>query len=406
MTTSRRPDLPNLIVVGASVRAFACSAQRAGWSVHAADLFGDADLRAVAITTLAVTGGPAPYPASLVEAATEFPSGPWCYTGAMENHPRVIDTLAARRPLLGASADAARAVRDHRRLADVIRRAGLDFPETFLNPSLAPRDGSFLVKPRASAGGRGIARWDAAAGHGDLDAHVWQRWIDGECWAAAFAIDRHGRGRLWGTSRQLIGLEWCHARSFAYCGSVDVSLPTLAPMLRAQLDRLGQALADAFAALGLVGLVGADLIVDPAGRVHLIEINPRPTASMELVERSTGESMAAVHLTACGGDQPPTAARRPTITIWGKAVLFAALDLRIDMAHVAAMRVACRPRGDAERDWPTLADIPCTGTSISAGAPLITIFAAGDSHADVLERLRLRAAAVDAIVSAGQPAGH
>jgi len=406
MTTSRCPPRPNLIVVGASVRAFGCSAQRVGWSVHAADLFGDADLRAIATTTVAATEIVGPYPASLVAAVEGFPRAPWCYTGALENHPQVIATLAAARPLLGASPDAARSVRDHHRLADVVRSVGIGFPKTFSDPSKAPRDGTYLVKPLASAGGRGIARWNPAAGHGAVDAHVWQQWINGESWAAAFVIDRLGRPRLWGTSRQLVGLEWCHARPFAYCGSVDVSLPTLAPPLRHQLDRLGQALADAFGTDGLVGLIGVDLVVDPAGRLHVIGINPRPTASMELVERATGESLAAVHLTACGGEPPPTADARPTTTVWGKAVLFAPLDLRIDTAHVAAMQSACLPALDAERDWPSLADIPCPGTSISSGAPLITIFAAGDAHAVVLDRLRRRAAAIDAVVSACQPAGH
>ena len=37
---------PPLILVGASVRSLAQSAQKAGWSVYAADLFGDHDLLA------------------------------------------------------------------------------------------------------------------------------------------------------------------------------------------------------------------------------------------------------------------------------------------------------------------------------------------------------------------------
>lgn len=407
MTTSRRPGRPNLIVVGASARAFACSAQRAGWSVHAADLFGDADLRAVATTSVAVTESDQPYPASLVAAVAGFPRAPWCYTGALENHPQVIAALAARRPLLGTSPDAARNVRDHRQLADVVRNAGIGFPETLLDPLGVPRDGTFLLKPLASAGGRGIAFWDRAATPPAHDAHVWQRFVDGEAWAAAFVIDQRRRPRLWGASRQLVGLGWCRARPFAYCGSLDVPLPTLAPALRDQFERLGRALAKAFGPVGLVGLVGVDVVVDLADRVHAIEVNPRPTASMELVERATGESLASVHLTACGAEPQPTTPRpHPTSTIWGKVVLFAPRGLRIDTAHITAMRTACRSELDAERDWPSLADIPCPGTSIPAGAPLVTIFAAGDSHADVLGRLRRRATMLDAIVSAGESAGH
>lgn len=407
MATSRQPDGPDLIAVGASVRAFACSAARAGWTVHAADLFGDADLRAVAATTTAVGGcGRRPYPQSLVTAAAGLPAAPWCYTGALENHPDVVTAIAAQRPLLGTSAAAARAVRDHAWLAEVLRTAGIGFPLTFTTPAAVPRDGTFLVKPRASAGGRGITAWDRMAEDRDTDTHVWQRRVAGESWAAAFAVFRAGASRLWGVSRQLVGLDWCHARPFAYCGSVDLPLPLVPPHIRAPLDRLGLALAAACAPLGLAGLVGVDLVVDASGGVHVIEVNPRPTASMELVERRTGESLAAVHVAACGGEVPCHPALCPQDTTWGKAVLFTPHDIVIDAQRAARLQRTCPPRAAAEEAWPVLADIPCCGTAIPAAAPLLTVFAAADTHAAVLDRLQQRTAAIDALLSASETPRH
>ena len=389
------------------MRAFACSAARAGWTVHAADLFGDADLRAVAATTTAVGGcGQLPYPQSLVAAATGLPAAPWCYTGALENHPDVIAAIAKQRPLLGTSVAAALAVRDHARLADVLRTAGVGFPDTFPTPAHAPRDGTFLVKPRASAGGRGIAVWDHDSRGREHDAHVWQRRIAGESWAAAFVVSRAGAARLWGASRQLVGLEWCHARPFAYCGSLDLPLPLVPPHIRAALDRAGNAIASAFAPLGLAGLIGIDLLVDPSGHVHVIEVNPRPTASMELAERTSGESLAGVHVAACGGHGPALPTPFQGTTIWGKAVLFAAHDIVIDATWLASLQRACLPLTADEAAWPVLADIPCISTAIPAGAPLLTVFAAAADHARVLDRLRHRAAAIDAVISAGEPPRH
>ncbi|MFM7160166.1 MAG: DUF1553 domain-containing protein, partial [Planctomycetaceae bacterium] len=43
--------------------------------------------------------------------------------------------------------------------AEIIRDAGLSFPETRLSPRGVPVDGTFLVKPLASAGGRWIRPW-------------------------------------------------------------------------------------------------------------------------------------------------------------------------------------------------------------------------------------------------------
>jgi len=407
MATSQRPPGHDLIVVGASVRAFACSAARAGWTVHAADLFGDADLRAVAATTAAVGGcGESPYPQSLVAAANALPAAPWCYTGALENHPDIIAAIAEQRLLLGTSAAAASAVRDHARLADLLQTAGVGFPDTFPTPAHVPRDGTFLVKPRASAGGRGIAVWDHDSRGREHDAHVWQRRMVGESWAAAFVVSHTGAARLWGVSRQLVGLDWCHARPFAYCGSLDLPLSLVPPHVRAAVDRVGNTVATAFAPLGLAGLIGIDLVVDPSGHVHVIEINPRPTASMELFERSTGESLAGVHVAACGGHVPALSARGPGSTIWGKAVLFAAHDIVIDAERLASLQRACLPLTADETTWPVLADIPCVGTAIPAAAPLLTVFAAAADHARVLGRLRHRAAAIDAVMSAGEPTRH
>ena len=125
MKTSRTADAPkDLVVVGASVRAIAGSAARAGFIVHAADLFGDLDLRELAATVETVR----PYPAGLPAAIAAFPPAPWIYTGALENHPELIAVMAAARPLAGCSPEAVARVRDTDNVAALVREAGLLFP--------------------------------------------------------------------------------------------------------------------------------------------------------------------------------------------------------------------------------------------------------------------------------------
>ena len=83
-------------------------------------------------------------------------------------------------------------------------------------------------------------------------------------------------------------------------------LPGRAEPLRQSLERLLAQLANQ---TRLAGLVGVDFIV-PRGRQGqplqptLIEINPRPTATMELIERRAGTSLAAAHLAAFGWSSP------------------------------------------------------------------------------------------------------
>lgn len=393
----------NVVIVGASVRSLAQSAARGGWQVHAADLFRDVDLTAAARVAVQVSAGG--YPDNLGEAMQRFPPAPWCYTGAIENHPALIDRLAGKRTLAGNHGPAVGAVRDPLRLGEAVRTAGLAYPTTFLSAELAPTDGSHLVKPLRSAAGRGIARWHGVGrirrDTDDEGGRVWQRFIPGEPWAAAYAIDGHG-GRLVGASRQLLGQRWCGARPFRYCGSIDEPLCSLAPRLRLQFERLGGMLAREF---GLVGLVGADMVVDGHGCVHVIEVNPRPTSSMELVERATGVSLATLHLAACGvaaaGCDPSAAPAAGGPVVWSKAILFARHDLRVDADHLMALAAAGERWAAADGGWPPLADLPAPDTRIAGGGPLLTVFARAATATGSRAKLRRRATAVRRLLSAG-----
>lgn len=390
------PD--RIVILGASCRAAAASATAAGLEVHAADLFGDLDLTAASFRIAD------PYPAGLAAAAAVFPPAPWLFTGAMENHPDLIALIAARRPLAGCRPEVIRRARDPDGVASAARLAGLAFPETRRDPGGLPRDGSWLRKPLRSAGGHGIGPWrGAVAGthHAALpDGWVWQRRLAGHSWSAAYLVTAEG-GRLLGLTRQLVGRRWCRAAPFAYSGSVASGLSDWSLATIARLRRLGDRLGSDFA---LRGLVGVDLMLDRQGRLHVIEINPRMTASMELVERSRGRSLVADHLAACGFPLPRSSDGNPQRGSWSKAILYADRPLWIDEAAVAGLRAAA---GGPLEDWPLLADIPRPPRQIEAGRPVCTLFALGDSPRASLRQLRRRVAAVAvAVHRAGQPASR
>ena len=396
-------DAPTpLVVIGAATRAFAASAARAGWRVYAADLFDDLDLRAVATATTCVRDFPGGYPTGLVAAARSFPAAPFCFVGALENHPTVIHEIAHDRTLLGSPPQALAVVRDPWSLQRLVQDAGLASPECRADPRGLPRDGSFFAKPLASAGGHGIVPWDTTAQTPRRET-VWQRRVVGTAWSASYIVSAAG-SRLIGVSRQLLGLPWCHARPFAYCGSIDEPLDGVPIAVRRQFTALGPALA----ACGLRGAVGADAIIDPAGVVWVVEVNPRPCASMELIERATGESIAAAHLAACGAAPDMTPALSAAPPRWAKAVLYAPHDVAIDATWLA--RVAdWQSQWSATAGRPAIADIPPAGRTLPEGAPVCTLFAAADTAAAAVDQLRERATTVAASFSrpdgaAGPPA--
>jgi predicted ATP-grasp superfamily ATP-dependent carboligase len=375
-----------LLIVGASARAAAMSAIRSGFEPWAADRFADLDLKARAETCLIED-----YPAGLERALADAPPGPWLYTGALENRPELVERISATRRLFGVGAEALRAVRDPFRLAAALAKSGLPTPHCALPTSDAPRDGSWLCKPLASAGGHGVRSWDGA----DLDAsaHSYlQQRIDGISVAAIYVASQ-GKAELLGITRQLIGLDWCGltesaAHRFRYCGSIGPL--QLAPALESRCEELGNVLADAF---DLQGLFGVDAIL-ANGDVWPVEVNPRYTASVEILERALGIRSIALHVSACGGDgptSPPSVQpeNEPPLCC-GKAILFA----RSDTIVAPEFPDWCigQNRG---RPWPTIADIPPSGTMIRPGQPIVTVFADGTDEPSVVAKLKLLAKSVN-----------
>src|SRR6516165_6344986 len=88
----------NLILTGASVRAAAFSALRAGLRPWCVDLFADADLQGCC-PAQAIPA--ARYPEGLVDRLAAGPAGPWMYTGALENWPGLVGEISRRRRLWG-----------------------------------------------------------------------------------------------------------------------------------------------------------------------------------------------------------------------------------------------------------------------------------------------------------------
>src|SRR5262245_22640430 len=119
-----------LAIVGASARAAAFSALRADYEVVAADLFADVDLR-----RSCRAGRVNRYPEGLEDWLEKTACDGWMYTGALENHPRLVQRMAAIRPLLGNDLEALAAVRDPLRLQEVFGEVGVSFPETMISPA-------------------------------------------------------------------------------------------------------------------------------------------------------------------------------------------------------------------------------------------------------------------------------
>jgi len=363
----------DLLILGASARAAAWSARRAGLRPAAADLFTDRDLAAVADCRRVAREG---YPGALADAAEHLPAAPWIYTGGLENEPDLVDRVARRRPLWGNGASVLRAARDPLALAAALRRAGLDGPQVRAGPGAArglPRDGSWLRKPLASAGGVGVRR--LLPGVDDGGPVYFQRRVEGTGLSAVYVASAAG---VWlaGVTRPLAGIP---DSEFAYRGNVG-PWPVSAGVAEV-VGAVGRVMAERF---GLIGLFGVDFMVDRIGRPRAVELNPRYTGSVEVLELAYRRDLLTDHRLACLGD-PPRRSAPVTGVYVAKEVLYANAEVVFrGFPHL-------RPPSPAEPfRVPEAADLPVPGEWVAAGEPVLTVFASGPTPSEACRRLAAR----------------
>ncbi len=380
------PPPRRVLIAGVSARALAESAVRAGYRVLAVDGFGDLDLRRVAEVRLARDARGRASAGAAVRAAQGVRAEGVVYVASFENHPRAVRALAAGRALWGNPPEVLERVRDPLLVAATLARHGLATPAV---RAAAPRSGggcSWLAKPRASGGGSGVVAW--RPGRRAPRHPYFQERIAGVAGSIVFAADGRRAVPL-GLSRLLAGERAFGAAGFRYSGSILVGRGDGVFADDERLCSRAIALAEAITReFGLVGVNGIDFIAR-RGTPYPIEVNPRYTAAMELVERAYGLSIFDIHVRACAGLLPAfdlATARRATSAI-GKAILYACGDL-----------VFRDTRPWLEDD--SVRDISAPGQRCRRGQPICTIFAAGRDAAECRAALGRRAAALYAELEA------
>jgi uncharacterized protein len=297
------------------------------------------------------------------------------YTGALENRPELVRQMMLVRTLWGNDDRVLRRVRRPWEIAECLKTAGLPCPLLLRSFKCGPMRGKWLVKPLAGGGGRGIHFWSKqATGFPDANNYL-QEYVQGQPCAAVYT--GHGRrALLLGVTRQLVGEPWLHAAPFCYCGSIGPL--ALSAATEAAFLRLGEVLVQGF---GLRGLFGVDCVLRN-DLPYPVEINPRYTASVEVLEHATGVAALCLHRQAFVNEpviEPPLRSSKAI----GKAFLFARQRLVLPSSGPWTAAGA-QLRGEL----PQFADIPRPGEIIGAGQPIFTIFASAESVDCCLDNLR------------------
>ena len=338
------------------------SAKRAGLRPLVIDLFNDQDTLALSAACWRLQG------LSLAELApcvstlqARYPVNDAIYGSGLEQDDQVLDMLQEKFRLRGNTPDTFRRVLHKEHFFQVLTQLHIDFPEVRWSPP-AGTD-KWLSKPCRGQGGVGIHYSTSAAGECPAKPDCyWQRCIDGQAMSALFLADRR-ESVVIGCNRQwTVNLDSC--RQFLLSGLINrVQLPARA---RRKITVWINSLVTTFS---LTGLNSLDFIWD-GRQIWLLEINPRPSASMQLYDADYPRGLLWEHLRS-NLSRLPEAAAPPR----GWQILYAPEELRIPTALQWPQWTADRPRGDS---------------LIHTHEPICSIIACGNSQDEVLDGLHSR----------------
>jgi predicted ATP-grasp superfamily ATP-dependent carboligase len=342
---------PPLLIVARSARLLAQLARRAGYRPFVIDQFADSDTRSAAHAwaQVATTRGgdlaPRATVAAIARMLHEFGSMPIVCGSGFERQTHLLARLERSYVTLGTPSAVYARLLD---LPDILRRLaarGVASPEVRTSPPRGSRD--WLCKRRGGSGGWHVRVWDGA---GAGSEEYFQRRVVG-CSVSALYLTDSIRCRLVGMCEHL-ALRSGSPRPFRYagaCSQIEVPRGVASELTRAGLAVVRE--------LGLRGLVGLDFIADGV-HLQLVDINPRPTATLELF----GDAIELFerHLRLCRGE----------------ALLYSNPQRRASRAH--GVVYATRRWQVPFITWPTwIADRPMQGSVVRPGMPLCTVLAAG-----------------------------
>jgi len=368
------------LLIGISTRALADSAVAGNHRVVALDYFGDRDKPGGAPGySLKRDWGLDFSPANLLLASRKIDYQSVVYTSNLENYPEVVAAFDRNGNVLGNSPQSLQAVRSWGILRRFCAENRIRTPRTLLpgEENLAGGDTKWLVKSEHSGGGHGIRPWQ---GKSLQEGHILQEAVDGQPASILFVADGK-KSRILGVTEQLIGRpHFCDA-PYRWCGNlVSMDAHDGGP-LRRYLETMVSSFVKRF---GLRGVNGIDFMVDRMSAekpVYFLEVNPRYTAAMELLEQACNINIFSLHIAGADGVLPtvsPTLHRPKAYS--AKGIVFARRNLTIQQTD-----------GWIDRQR---RDIPFPGDRVAAGAPICSVFAWGDSRKSCLHRLQTAADAV------------
>lgn len=334
-----------VLIFAQSARFLAQSATQAGFRVWVADCFGDQETRSISaryqqlkpINELSIE--------EVLTTLLSLSQGEEClliFGSGIESLYPFLDKLPNTIKLAGNSFKTIEKLKTPHLFFELLSQLNLPYPNTvFKAPKASP---NWLVKSASGIGGSHIQNMETAL---PLNEHYFQRFISGQSGSVLFLANEKS-AQLLSINQQLHSTN----RLLPFqLGGID----TPWHVSTAHKQQLALAINKLTTHSKLVGLNSLDFIISVQNKLMLLEINPRPSASVELVGHK--DEVLLHHINACQG-QLPSPAFIPTHKSSSLRYLFATDNLLIP----------------DDMYWPEEShDRPIAGSIINKDEPICTI---------------------------------
>jgi predicted ATP-grasp superfamily ATP-dependent carboligase len=378
-----------ILITGVSVRAMTESAVHSGYTVIALDAFGDRDLTELAESYSLHRDFRFAYSSeALFKASQKLSFDAVAYTSNLENKPEILECFSDSHRILGNSPKVVASVRNWPDLLGNLKSAGFPVPETIFSGKTGPVNSErrWLLKPVFSGGGHGICFYNPQAQPRSgsrngccAPGFMLQEYIPGKPCSASFVAN--GKDcTVVGISEQLVGMQKFGSQGFRYCGNLLPIRETMSAdtgkLILDKVRRLAEFLTKDY---GLVGLNGIDFIFD-GDQIYFTEVNPRYTASMEIIEIAYELPMFHLHMQSILDGKLPEfdlEAELKRGKPLGKGYIYAEKDLTVPDTGGWFVK--------------GIHDIPLSGEKIREGGPVCTILAGRSTVEETLSEIIRRA---------------
>ncbi|MCU7840459.1 MAG: ATP-grasp domain-containing protein [Candidatus Thiodiazotropha sp. (ex Troendleina suluensis)] len=357
-------ELSSLLILATSGRSMAESARRGGYSVTVFDAFCDQDTLAMAACCRVGFGVDGLDPSVVLSTLeSQFPECPdgLVYGAGLEGSSSFLSRLSEQYTLLGNDPAVVQILAEPTSFFELLDRYQIPHPEVRFDSPDASIAKQWLVKRAGSCGGMGVMFFNPMRLVKGSE-YYFQRYLHGSVMSALFIADgtRHhtiGYNDLKMTSSDELG-------PLLYGGAIGQA--SLEHTLRSRVEDCIEKLV---INLGLRGVNSLDFILS-GGELFVIDLNIRPTATLELYEHQLTDGWMKRHVEACLGSLPEVLPIVNAARVYGHQIVYAPSALVI-------------PAGITWPEW--VKDRPVTDTRIARGEPVCSLLTQ-DKSADAVER--------------------